>query len=109
MRDSFLGQFTIIIFIAKTAVEVRLTDEFSRKHPVFPMSLVKHYHQTGEERLSSIKKSNIIQDIVEVEASPSPLKKITRARKIKLNVKDHRQYLVRFKNQTADKDKLFKE
>ncbi|MBW0558450.1 hypothetical protein O181_098165, partial [Austropuccinia psidii MF-1] len=43
--------------------------------------------------------------IVEVEHSPSPVKKIVKARKIRLSGKDQRQYLVRFKNQTADIDK----
>ncbi|MBW0512305.1 hypothetical protein O181_052020 [Austropuccinia psidii MF-1] len=41
MRDSFVGPFTIIRLIGKNAVEVRLTEEFSREHPVFPVSLVK--------------------------------------------------------------------
>ncbi|MBW0461020.1 hypothetical protein O181_000735 [Austropuccinia psidii MF-1] len=36
MRDSFLGPFTIIKLIGKNSVEVKLTEEFSRKHPVFP-------------------------------------------------------------------------
>ncbi|MBW0471643.1 hypothetical protein O181_011358 [Austropuccinia psidii MF-1] len=42
---------------------------------------------------------------MEVEDSPGPVKKIIKARKIRLNGKDQRQYLVIFKNQTADKDK----
>ncbi|MBW0505090.1 hypothetical protein O181_044805 [Austropuccinia psidii MF-1] len=57
MRDSFVGPFTIIKLIAKNAVEVRLTEEFSRKHPVFPVSLVKPYLQTGEEKFPSRKKT----------------------------------------------------
>ncbi|MBW0466111.1 hypothetical protein O181_005826 [Austropuccinia psidii MF-1] len=47
MRDSFMGPFTIIKLIGKNAVEARLTEEFSRKHQVFPVSLVKPYFQTG--------------------------------------------------------------
>ncbi|MBW0579024.1 hypothetical protein O181_118739 [Austropuccinia psidii MF-1] len=35
MRDSFVGPFTITNLIGKNAVEVKLTKEFSRKHPVF--------------------------------------------------------------------------
>ncbi|MBW0508905.1 hypothetical protein O181_048620 [Austropuccinia psidii MF-1] len=50
MRESFVGPFIIIKFIGKNAVEVRLTEEFSRKHPVFPVSLVKQYFQTGEDK-----------------------------------------------------------
>ncbi|MBW0536084.1 hypothetical protein O181_075799 [Austropuccinia psidii MF-1] len=42
MRDSFVGPFTIIRLIEKNAVEFRLTEEFFREHPVFPVSLVKH-------------------------------------------------------------------
>ncbi|MBW0541216.1 hypothetical protein O181_080931 [Austropuccinia psidii MF-1] len=79
MRDSFVGLFTIIRLIGKNAVEVKLTEEFSRKHPVCP--------------------------IVEVADSPGPVSKTIRVRKIRLNGKDQRQHLVRFKNQTADKDK----
>ncbi|MBW0463750.1 hypothetical protein O181_003465 [Austropuccinia psidii MF-1] len=82
MRDLFLGRFTIIKLIGKNAVEVRLTDEFSRKHPVFPVSLVKPYFQTGEDKFPSRKKTTTLPDIVEVEDSPGPVKKIIKARKI---------------------------
>ncbi|MBW0514751.1 hypothetical protein O181_054466 [Austropuccinia psidii MF-1] len=49
MRDSVVGPFTIIQLIGKNAVEVKLTEEVSRKHPVFPMSLVKPYFQAEED------------------------------------------------------------
>ncbi|MBW0530857.1 hypothetical protein O181_070572 [Austropuccinia psidii MF-1] len=58
---------------------------------------------------SSQKKNPTPPDIVEVEDSPGPVSKIIRARKIKVNGKDQRQYLVRFKHQTADKDKWLAE
>ncbi|MBW0553155.1 hypothetical protein O181_092870 [Austropuccinia psidii MF-1] len=89
MRGPFVGPFPIITLIGKNAVEAKLTEEFSRKHPVFP--------------------NPTSPDIVEVEDSPGPVNKIIRARKIRLNGKDQRQYLVRFKNQTADKDKWLAE
>ncbi|MBW0512887.1 hypothetical protein O181_052602 [Austropuccinia psidii MF-1] len=50
MRDSFVGPFTIIKLIGKNAVEVKLAEEFARKHPVFPVSLVKPYFQTEEDK-----------------------------------------------------------
>ncbi|MBW0461830.1 hypothetical protein O181_001545 [Austropuccinia psidii MF-1] len=109
MRDSFVGTFTIINLIGENAVEVILTEEFSRKDPLFPVSLVKAYFQTGENKLPSRNKTHTQQDIVEVEDSPGPVKKIIKARKIRLNGKDLRQYLVIFKNCTADKDKLLAE
>ncbi|MBW0592944.1 hypothetical protein O181_132659 [Austropuccinia psidii MF-1] len=109
MRDSFVKPFTIIKLIGKNAVEVKLTEEFSRKHPVFPVSLVKPYFQTEEEKFPSRKRAPTPHDIVKVEDSPGPVSKVIRARKIRLNGKDQRQYLVRFKNQTADKDKWLAE
>ncbi|MBW0481925.1 hypothetical protein O181_021640 [Austropuccinia psidii MF-1] len=98
-----------IKLIGKNAVEVRLTEEFSRKHPVFPVSLVNPYFQTEEDKLPSRKKNLTPPEIVGVEDSPGPVKKIIKARKIGLNGKYQRQYLVRFKNQTAYKDKWLAE
>ncbi|MBW0555961.1 hypothetical protein O181_095676 [Austropuccinia psidii MF-1] len=109
MSYSFVGPFTMIKLIGKDAVEVRLTEGFSRKHPVFPVSLVKPYFQTGEYKFPSIKNTTTPPEIVKVEDSPGPVKNIIKARKIRLNGKEQRQYLVRFKNQTAEKDKWLAE
>ncbi|MBW0474149.1 hypothetical protein O181_013864 [Austropuccinia psidii MF-1] len=91
MRDSFLGRFTISKQIWKNAVEVKLTKEFSRKHPVFPVRLVKSYFQTEEDKFPSRKKTPTSPEIVEVEDCPGPVKKIIKARKISLNGKDQGQ------------------
>ncbi|MBW0538860.1 hypothetical protein O181_078575 [Austropuccinia psidii MF-1] len=109
MRDSFVGPFSIPKLIGKNAVEVKLTEEFSRKHPVFPVSLVKLYFQTEEDKFPSRRKNPTPPEIMEVEYSPGPVKKIINARNIRLNGKDQKQYLVRFKNQTADKDRWLAE
>ncbi|MBW0519952.1 hypothetical protein O181_059667 [Austropuccinia psidii MF-1] len=105
MRDSVVRPFTIPNLIGKNAVKVKLTEEFSRKHPVFSVSLVKPYFQTEEDKFPSRKKNTTPPEIVKVEDSPGPVKRIINARKIRLNDKDQRQYLIIFKNQTADKDK----
>ncbi|MBW0528562.1 hypothetical protein O181_068277 [Austropuccinia psidii MF-1] len=107
--DSFVGPFTIINLIGKNAVEVKLTEERSSKHLIFPVSLVKPYFQTEEDEFPSRKKHPTPQEIVEVEDYPGPVKTITKARKIILNGKDQRQYLIRFKKQTGDKDKWLAE
>ncbi|MBW0556149.1 hypothetical protein O181_095864 [Austropuccinia psidii MF-1] len=78
MRDSFVGPFTIIYLIGNNAVEFRLMKEFSMKPPVFSVSLVKPYFQTGEDKFPSRKKSTTPPDIVEVEDSPRPVRKIIR-------------------------------
>ncbi|MBW0498070.1 hypothetical protein O181_037785 [Austropuccinia psidii MF-1] len=56
MIDSFLGPFNIIKLIGKNAVEVKCTEKCSRKHPVFPVSLVKPYFQKEEDEFPSRKK-----------------------------------------------------
>ncbi|MBW0477305.1 hypothetical protein O181_017020 [Austropuccinia psidii MF-1] len=109
MRDYSVGPFTIIKLIWKNAVEVKLTEQFSRKHLVFPTSLVKPYFQTEEDKFPCRKNNPTPLEIVEAEGSPGPVKKIIEARKIRLNGTDQRQYLVIFKNQTADTDKWLAE
>ncbi|MBW0548252.1 hypothetical protein O181_087967 [Austropuccinia psidii MF-1] len=56
MRDSFGGPFTIIKLKGKNALQVKLTEKCSRKHPVFPVSLVKPYLETEEDKFRSRKK-----------------------------------------------------
>ncbi|MBW0569157.1 hypothetical protein O181_108872 [Austropuccinia psidii MF-1] len=67
IRDLFLGPFIIIELMGNNAVEVRLTEKFCRKHPVFPVSLVKPYFQIGEETFPCRKKTTTPPDIVEAE------------------------------------------
>ncbi|MBW0475448.1 hypothetical protein O181_015163 [Austropuccinia psidii MF-1] len=82
MRDTFVGPITIIKLIGKNAVEVKLTEKCSRKHPVFPVSFGKPYFQTEEDILPPRKKSPTPPEIVEVEDSHGPVKKIIKASKI---------------------------
>ncbi|MBW0537043.1 hypothetical protein O181_076758 [Austropuccinia psidii MF-1] len=89
MRDSFVGPFTIIKMIGENAVEP--------------------YFRKEEENFPSRNKNPTPQEIVEVEDSPAPVKEKIKDRKIRLNSKDPRQYLDRFKNQTADTDKWLAE
>ncbi|MBW0573244.1 hypothetical protein O181_112959 [Austropuccinia psidii MF-1] len=94
IRELFVGPLISIKLIGRNAVEVRLTEVFTRKHPLFPVSLVKTYKQAGEDRFPSRNNSQTPQGLVEVEDSPDPVRKIMKANKISLNGKDHRQYWV---------------
>ncbi|MBW0560075.1 hypothetical protein O181_099790 [Austropuccinia psidii MF-1] len=93
----------------KTHMEPDFKEGDQVKHPVFQVSLVKPYFQTEEDKFPSRKKNPTLPKIVKVEDSPAPVKRIIKARKIRINGKDKRQCLVRFKNQTADKDKWLAE
>ncbi|MBW0508869.1 hypothetical protein O181_048584 [Austropuccinia psidii MF-1] len=50
----------------ENAVEAIITEEFSRKHAVFPVRLIKPYFQTGEDKFPSRKKTTTPPEIVEV-------------------------------------------
>ncbi|MBW0473744.1 hypothetical protein O181_013459 [Austropuccinia psidii MF-1] len=84
-------------------------EEFSRKHPIFSVSLVKPYFQIQADKFPSRNRNPTPQDILEVKDCPGPLKRIIKDKNIRLDGKDQRQYLVRFKNKTADKDKWLAE
>ncbi|MBW0547229.1 hypothetical protein O181_086944 [Austropuccinia psidii MF-1] len=66
-------------------------------------------YNTKEGKFPSKKKNPTPPEIVEVEDSPGPANIIIRARKMRLIGRDQRQYLGRFRNQTADKDKWLAE
>ncbi|MBW0582372.1 hypothetical protein O181_122087 [Austropuccinia psidii MF-1] len=101
--------FIIIELIGKNGVEVKLTEEFSRKDPVSPVTLFKPYFQTEEDKFPSRKKNTTPPEMVKLEDSSGRVSKLIRSRKIRLKEKDQRQYLVRLKNQTADKAKWLEE
>ncbi|MBW0552878.1 hypothetical protein O181_092593 [Austropuccinia psidii MF-1] len=82
---------------------------YSFETPSLSSEFIKPYFQTEEDKFPSRKKKTTPPEIVEVEDSPGPVEKIIQARKIRLNGKYQRQYLVRLKNQTADKDKWLAE
>ncbi|MBW0537199.1 hypothetical protein O181_076914 [Austropuccinia psidii MF-1] len=91
MGKSFVAPLTIIRLLGKNAVEVRLTKEFSRKHPIFSVSLAKQYHQLDDEIFRRRKKITMNEKLLEEDDTPGPVKKIIKARKIRINWKDNRQ------------------
>jgi hypothetical protein len=105
LKPSFVGPFTIIKLHGKNAVEVILSEELSRKHPVFPVSLVKPYEQRTEE----VVESQPLPILETPEKEKFKVHKILKEKKERINGKDTRLYLVRWKNQSADKDEWLPE
>jgi hypothetical protein len=54
LKPFFVGPFPIKALHGKNAVEVILSDRLSQKHPVFPVSLIKHYNQRSKEEPHSV-------------------------------------------------------
>ncbi|MBW0465802.1 hypothetical protein O181_005517 [Austropuccinia psidii MF-1] len=86
-RGSFLSIFTITRLIEKNALEVTLPEEFSGKHPVFPVSSVHPYYHIGEFKFPSRNRTQKSSDMVEIEDSSGPVKIIIESENIRLNGK----------------------
>jgi hypothetical protein len=105
LRDSFIGPFVVKAFHGPNAVEVILTEPFHRKHPTFPISLLKKYITSDKLNSNVLPDKNITAPppiIDDVNLTPQ---KILNERRIMRNNQSIKQYLVRFKNTLADKDK----
>jgi hypothetical protein len=50
LHEHFAGPFPITRLIGDNAIEVTLTGEYARKHPVFPVSLCKKYREANPEQ-----------------------------------------------------------
>ena len=84
------------------AVEVILTGELERKHPTFPVSLIKPYITSNTEKFP-LRKDNIRVVIPPVEKDQLvKIKKVLQHRKIRKNNADVKQYLVRYSGSKED-------
>lgn len=106
LQPAFAGPFKVIKLIGKNAVEVELWHPYDRKHPVFPVSLLKLYKSNDEEKfpnrkLSPDPKTELInpEDLV--------MLKVLDQRLIKRGNVTHREYLVHHKDTTSDYDKWY--
>jgi len=104
MRDSFVGPFVIRALHGKNAVEVILTEEFSRKHPTFPVSLVKPYHPPNVDKFPLRQKVKVVIPPVDNDKTGKIIQKILREKRLRVDNKDVRMYLARYRGLGADKD-----
>jgi hypothetical protein len=66
LRDSYVGPFTIKALHGANAVEVILTGELERKHPTFPVSLIKPFISSNSDKFP-LRKDNVRVVIPPVE------------------------------------------
>ena len=105
LQNSFVGPFLVTNLYGPNAVEVVLTGEFERKHPVFPVSLLKKYISTEKGKFHIREKNKPVVMIPAFEPDKEKkFLKILRQKRIKQDDKDVILYLVRYKNKGADHD-----
>ena len=100
-----MGPFVVTNLHGKHAVEVILSGEFERKHPVFPVSLLKHYKNPTEAavRVTTGKRPVVMVPVLEPEGEKKFLK-ILKQKRVKTDNKDTILDLVRYKHKSADQD-----
>ena len=106
LKDSFAGPFVIKSLHGKNAVEVILTGELARKHPTFPVSLIKPYVSSDKFPLRNkpIVVAPPLENVVD-----KIVHKILKHKMVRKNNKDVRLYLVRYRNRPADEDEWLQE
>ena len=90
--------------VGKNAVEVILTGEFERKHPVFPVSLLKPYKKAGTSPSKGMTRMRSIVVVPVLQPEEKTFLKILKQKRVKHDNKDVTLYLVRYKHKSADHD-----
>ncbi|MBW0499336.1 hypothetical protein O181_039051 [Austropuccinia psidii MF-1] len=89
--DFKMGDLVLALH-GENAVEVELSEELSKKHPTFPVSLIKPYKSSDAEKFPL--RNKVSQGIPPIESSG--IEKITKTLKErKLTTNKVREYLVR--------------
>lgn len=102
MRDSFVGPFFIKALHGKNAVEVILTEEYRRKHPTFPVSLVKPYNKPNDDKFPLRQKVKVIIPPLDPSNMKKVILRILREERLRVDNKDVKMYLARYENLGAD-------
>ncbi|MBW0557104.1 hypothetical protein O181_096819, partial [Austropuccinia psidii MF-1] len=103
LKDSFAGPFFIKALHGKKAVEVKLSEELSNKHPTFSVSLIKPYKSSDAEKLPL--RNKVSQVIPPIESSG--IKKITKVLKErKMRTNKLREYLVGYSDPACEDELL---
>ncbi|MBW0474036.1 hypothetical protein O181_013751 [Austropuccinia psidii MF-1] len=96
LKDAFEGPFMIRALHGTNAVKLELTGELMKKHPAFPLSLIKCYSSIDEE-FFRLRNKFPLEIHPPEEGEENKIVKVLKERRTR-NKK--REYLVRYRNQT---------
>jgi len=105
LHEPFVGPFTVLRHVGPNAIEVNLTKEFNRRHPVFPISLTKPHKSAEPDRFP--KRTNNpppVPDLIDGEEEYE-IESIVKHRTIRTKgKKPTTEYLVRWKGYDESED-----
>jgi hypothetical protein len=96
-------------FHGKNAVEVILTGEFSRKHPTFPVSLIKPYNKPDPSRFPLRQQVKVVIPPIEKPPKSKVIQKNLREKRLGVDNRDVKIDLARCKGYGADQDECLLE
>ena len=102
LKDPFVGPFIVLKNVGPNTLELDLYGPYTRKHPVFPISLVKKYYSSGEIIFPSRK---IISNNPMLDLEEAVIDKVLNHRLVKDGSKKIQKYLIRYKDRSSDFDR----
>ncbi|MBW0566002.1 hypothetical protein O181_105717 [Austropuccinia psidii MF-1] len=103
LKDSLAGPFMIKALHGPNAVQLELTGELMKKHPTFPVSLIKPYSSSDKELFPLTKKPQLEIPPLE-KGEERKIMKFLKERRIRN--KKEREYLVKYRNPTQEHEWL---
>ena len=103
LKDPFIGPFPIIELIGKNALRLELHGAFSRRHPVFPVSLIKMYKESDKRIFPG--RALQKKKMPPLDEESAVIDKILNKRIVKNGSKKELQFLVSFKDQPSDAER----
>ncbi|MBW0537773.1 hypothetical protein O181_077488 [Austropuccinia psidii MF-1] len=93
--DSYVGPFAIVSLHGTNAAQVELSGELERKHPTFPVSLIKPY-QPAEKELFPLRNPTPLAVPLVEQSEDKKIKQVVKERRP--SGKNQREYLVGYRN-----------
>ena len=103
LKDPFIGPFPVLELVGKNALRLELHGAFARRHPVFPVSLIKIYKESDDTTFP--KRVLRKKKLPTLEEDTGVIHKILNKRIVKNGSKKELQFLVSFKNQPPDTER----
>ena len=103
LKDPFIGPFPVLELVGKNALRLELHGAFARRHPVFPVSLIKMYKESDDTTFP--KRVLRKKGLPTLEEETGVIHKILNKRIVKNGSKKELQFLVSFKNQPPDTER----
>ncbi|MBW0562581.1 hypothetical protein O181_102296 [Austropuccinia psidii MF-1] len=95
LKDSYVGPVVIVALHGTNAIQLELSGDLGNKIPNFPVSLIKPYQPADKEYFPLRNPTPLILPPVE-QNEDRKIKKVIKERR--LRGKNHREYLVRYRN-----------